>query len=85
MDFNNLTYSKDGEKVVRRELIRNPNYAAPELLDNKPYQLKPVDCWALGVILYALLNGRLPFRSKEQPELERKIIRGKLCFSEDVS
>ena len=33
---------------------------APELLKGKPYSL-PVDIWALGVLLYALVSSTLPF------------------------
>lgn len=37
-----------------------PEYAAPEQLARRPYGL-PVDCWALGVVLYVLLTGTMPF------------------------
>lgn len=37
------------------------DYAAPELLLGQPYDGRATDVWALGVLLYALLEGRLPF------------------------
>ena len=37
------------------------DYAAPELLMGQPYDGRQTDAWALGVLLYALLEGRLPF------------------------
>ena len=37
------------------------DYASPELLMGQPYDGRETDAWALGVLLYALLEGRLPF------------------------
>jgi serine/threonine protein kinase len=37
------------------------DYAAPELLMGQPYDGRQTDAWALGVMLYALMEGRLPF------------------------
>ena len=37
------------------------DYAAPELLMGQAYDGRATDAWALGVLLYALLEGRLPF------------------------
>jgi protein-serine/threonine kinase len=37
------------------------DYAAPELLMGQPYDGRQIDAWALGVMLYALMEGRLPF------------------------
>ncbi|EXJ92124.1 CAMK protein kinase [Capronia epimyces CBS 606.96] len=37
------------------------DYAAPEIIMGQPYDGRQTDAWALGVLLYALLEGRLPF------------------------
>lgn len=37
------------------------DYAAPEILLGQPYDGRFTDGWALGVLLYALMEGRLPF------------------------
>ncbi len=37
------------------------DYAAPELIMGQPYDGRATDAWALGVLLYALMEGRLPF------------------------
>lgn len=37
------------------------DYAAPEILLSQPYDGRQTDAWALGVLLYALMEGRLPF------------------------
>jgi len=37
------------------------DYAAPEILLGQPYDGRATDAWALGVLLYSLMEGRLPF------------------------
>lgn len=37
------------------------DYAAPEILLGQPYDGRQTDAWALGILLYALMEGRLPF------------------------
>ena len=37
------------------------DYAAPEVIMGQPYDGRATDAWSLGVLLYALLEGRLPF------------------------
>lgn len=37
------------------------DYAAPEILIGQPYDGRSTDAWALGVLLYAMMEGRLPF------------------------
>lgn len=37
------------------------DYAAPEILMGEKYDGRETDAWALGVLLYALMEGRLPF------------------------
>ncbi|BEJ12228.1 hypothetical protein CspHIS471_0206880 [Cutaneotrichosporon sp. HIS471] len=52
-------------------------YASPELLNAPPS--RPAlnqDIWALGIILHALLTGRLPFNDSFDPRLQMKILRG---------
>lgn len=52
-------------------------YASPELLGATPSGPSLAqDIWALGIILHALLTGRLPFNDSFDPRLQMKILRG---------
>ncbi|KAI3644222.1 hypothetical protein MP228_010386 [Amoeboaphelidium protococcarum] len=51
----------------------SPFYASPEMLKGIKYIGPEVDIWSLGVILFALLCGHLPFDDDNMKELYRKI------------
>lgn len=51
----------------------SPCFAAPEVLSGSPYLPKPYDMWGLGVILFNLLAGRLPFDEPTKQDLYSKI------------
>ena len=36
-------------------------YAAPEILQGRPYEPKKADVWAIGVIIYIFVTGKMPF------------------------
>lgn len=54
----------------------SPHYAAPEIIRGQPYDGKIADIWSLGVILYALLAGYLPFDDPAIRNLLNKVKRG---------
>ncbi|KAL0576404.1 serine/threonine-protein kinase gin4 [Marasmius crinis-equi] len=55
----------------------SPHYASPEIVNGERYQGNATDIWSCGVILFALLTGRLPFDDKNVKALLGKVKLGK--------
>ncbi|KAK1789487.1 hypothetical protein P4O66_015404 [Electrophorus voltai] len=54
----------------------SPLYASPEIVNGRPYRGPEVDSWALGVLLYTLVYGTMPFDGADHRRLIRQISRG---------
>jgi len=61
----------------------SPSYVAPEVLQQGQYN-NSCDIWSIGVILYVLLSGFLPFFGETQEELFDKILTGSYSFANKV-
>ena len=54
----------------------------PEILRREKYVACYSDIWSLGVLFYAMLFGKFPFRGKNEGELLEKVNENKLIFPE---
>lgn len=60
------------------DLVGSTYYLAPEVIDGK-YGIE-CDCWSLGVIMYVLLSGYLPFPGHTRPEVFNRIKAARVRF-----
>uniref|UniRef100_A0A9J7Z5Z4 Maternal embryonic leucine zipper kinase n=1 Tax=Cyprinus carpio carpio TaxID=630221 RepID=A0A9J7Z5Z4_CYPCA len=77
IDFGLCAKPKGGLGLELLTCCGSPAYAAPELIQGKAYIGSEADVWSMGVLLYALLCGFLPFDDDNYMVLYRKITRGK--------
>lgn len=83
IDFGFSTCIPNDKKI--RLFCGTPSYMAPEIVSKKEYCGPPADIWALGVLFFALLCGRFPFRGQNDKELYKKICKYDLEVPEHVT
>ncbi|NXN47376.1 NUAK2 kinase, partial [Rhinoptilus africanus] len=54
----------------------SPLYASPEIINGRPYKGPEVDSWSLGVLLYILVHGTMPFDGHDYKTLVKQITSG---------
>ncbi|KRT83765.1 protein kinase [Oryctes borbonicus] len=77
IDFGLCAKPQGGMHKLLSTSCGSPTYAAPELVLGKQYLGPEVDVWAMGVLLYALMAGYLPFDDNNIDSLYKKILSGK--------
>jgi tRNA A-37 threonylcarbamoyl transferase component Bud32 len=69
----------DAEGQRTNSFIGTMEYMAPEIIAGKGHG-KAVDWWSVGILLYEMLCGMPPFRSKSRPSLQKLILSAKVKF-----
>ena len=80
MDFGLSKILSPKEKMV--DGYGSLSYVAPEVLLRTPYN-KEVDIWSMGVILFYMLSGHLPFRGSKEEDVANKIVFNSPEFDDD--
>ncbi|XP_027250167.2 serine/threonine-protein kinase SIK1 isoform X4 [Cricetulus griseus] len=74
-DFGFGNFYKPGEPLST--WCGSPPYAAPEVFEGKEYEGPQLDIWSLGVVLYVLVCGSLPFDGPNLPTLRQRVLEGR--------
>ncbi|XP_016896906.1 microtubule-associated serine/threonine-protein kinase 3 isoform X1 [Cynoglossus semilaevis] len=72
---------KDTREFVDKQVCGTPEYIAPEVILRQGYG-KPVDWWAMGVILYEFLVGCVPFFGDTPEELFGQVVSDDIIWPE---
>jgi 5'-AMP-activated protein kinase catalytic alpha subunit len=82
-DFGLSNYYAQGARL--NTACGSPCYAAPEKIAGKPYDAAKADLWSMGVILYTMLVGALPFDDPNTHKLYKKIAAGHFYMPDYLS
>lgn len=82
-DFGVSKIIKKGQMI--QEQCGTPAYLAPEIIIDKGYEGFFVDIWSLGVLLFAMLCGTVPFKASNLEDLHKLILKGDFSFPCELS
>ncbi|XP_001371323.1 serine/threonine-protein kinase SIK2 isoform X1 [Monodelphis domestica] len=74
-DFGFGNFFKSGEPLAT--WCGSPPYAAPEVFEGQQYEGPQLDIWSMGVVLYVLVCGALPFDGPTLPILRQRVLEGR--------
>jgi len=81
-DFGWSNYMQDDEK--RTTVCGTPIYLAPEIIKEQGHDEK-VDVWCIGVLLFELITGNVPFQGTDIDTLKQNILHLKIAWPKDIN
>ena len=81
-DFGWSNYVDSNE--IRRTYCGTPVYLAPEMVNEIGHD-EHLDIWCIGVLLFELLTGTVPFKGKDYESLNNNIVSLKIIWPKDIS
>ena len=82
IDFGFSSFYKRGEEL--EEPVGSLSYACPEIIQQKKYEPELADVWTLGVTLYVMVCGYLPFSEEDDKKNNELIIEGKVEYPSEI-
>src|SRR5665213_511222 len=83
MDFGIAQILDFQRMTVTGQLLGSPAYMAPEVIEGKPLDFR-TDVFSVGILLYLLATGALPFAGKNPHEVLRRISEGRFADPRSV-
>lgn len=82
-DFGVSKIIREGELIL--DQCGTPAYLAPEIIKNEGYEGFYVDVWSLGIVLYTMVCGKIPFKATSVKELHKVILLGEFEIPDEIS
>ncbi|XP_065184290.1 myosin light chain kinase A-like [Sycon ciliatum] len=76
-----LVEKGNNPEAIMQSYCGTPLYMAPEVLDSFRTYTKQCDVWSLGIIMFKLLSGSMPFKSTTAADLTKEIMKGNIDMS----
>ena len=83
-DFGLARQIQPNEDALLRTHVGTPYYKAPEIYRQQGYS-DNVDLWSLGIMLFQMVAGCLPFLASSEPELFKKIQMGSYALPPGIT
>ncbi|KAI0058992.1 hypothetical protein BV25DRAFT_1901867 [Artomyces pyxidatus] len=83
-DFGMAAWQMNNTNGLLQTACGSPHYAAPEVIEGRAYNGSSSDIWSCGVILFALLAGRLPFDDEDLHTLLEKVKLGSFVMASAI-
>ena len=81
--FNYSTFYEKNKKI--EGMFGSLCYSCPEILNNEEYNPELADIWSLGVVLYVMICGYLPFSEENDEKNKNLICEGKIDYPKEIS
>ena len=81
-DFGWSNYMQEDEQ--RKTVCGTPIYLAPEIIKEQAHD-EHVDVWCIGVLLFELITGNVPFQGNDIETLQNNILKLKISWPRDIN
>jgi len=75
-----IEYDENGEIVLSRTFCGSAAYAAPEIIQGHAYDPRKHDSWSLGVILYIIVCGSMPYDDSNVRKMLKEQLKTRVRF-----